>query len=75
MPAGDLDTGVISDITLIPDSYFVQDITTYTIVFITEKNMYSPGHIQIEFNNQFILPQTGQTLVVTFIGDSSSLIP
>ena len=75
VPAKDLDTGTIKSISVVPQTIFVQEITSYTITFTTDKNLYTPGFIQIEFNSNFILPDSGQIVTVTFIGDSASLIP
>ena len=52
----DLLEGVITDISLVPSSVFVQEITTYTITFTTDKNMFAPGFIHLRFADNFILP-------------------
>ena len=64
IPAGDLETGLVLVSSIIPDVYGVQIVTTYTITFTYEHNLYAGSSVQIEFPTTITLPATGSTVVV-----------
>ena len=61
--AGDLASGTVDVISVLPQDFGVQLLTTYTIIFITEHTLYANElggtSINIQFPETIILPAPG----------------
>ena len=75
IPAGDLSSGNVDIISIIPQNPSVQILTTYTIIFLTEHTLYANelggSSMNIQFPETILLPQPGSIMVVTPVGDTA----
>ena len=75
IPAGDLATGSILVISVVPQNPLVQISTSYTITFVTEHTLYANElggtSINIQFPELVFLPQPGTIMEVTPEGDTA----
>ena len=63
--SGDLEPGKVTDITVTPALYKVQQITDLTITFTVEHTHYVGSDITFEFPYSIILPITGTPITIT----------
>ena len=64
IPGGDLDPGLVKDISVKPKEDGVQIVTDYMIKFETEHTLNPPAGLKIEFPTAIILPPTGTVVKI-----------
>ena len=75
IPAGDLSSGSVDIISVIPQNPSVQILTSYTLIFLTEHTLYANelggSSLRIQFPERIFLPQEGTIMIVTPEGDTA----